>query len=87
MQVNRRRRAPIMATDSPTAGNSDRRSGRLSPITLDGSPSILSTNQPPKPSSVTRLRPATIHRWPNTIRDRPVMDSEIHCGYCGFAEL
>ena len=44
-------------TVTPTAASSRRVSGRLIPITLDGSPSMPSTNQPPSPSRVNA--PAT----------------------------
>ena len=40
------------AIDSPARANNLRIVGRLSPMTLDGSPSMPSTNQPPKPSMV-----------------------------------
>src|SRR5882757_4878769 len=39
-------------TTTPTSASSVRSSGRLIPITLDGSPSLLVTNQPPSPSRV-----------------------------------
>jgi len=39
-------------TPMPSLISSLRSVGRLSPMTLDGSPSIPSTNQPPKPSRV-----------------------------------
>src|SRR5690606_17021269 len=44
-------------TVTPTFASSRRTRGRLMPITLDGSPSIPSTNQPPSPSRVNA--PAT----------------------------
>ena len=44
-------------TRTPTPASSRRVSGRLIPMTLDGSPSMPSTNQPPSPSRVNA--PAT----------------------------
>ena len=40
------------STDTPTSASNRRVSGRLMPMTLDGSPSMPSTNQPPSPSKV-----------------------------------
>jgi hypothetical protein len=50
------------ATDTPRRLSRRRVNGKLSPMTLDGSPSIRSTNQPPSPSRVKP--PATANGSP-----------------------
>ncbi len=51
------------ATLTPTSSRSERSNGNPIPITLDGSPSMRSTNQPPSPSRVNA--PATRNGSPD----------------------
>ena len=58
------------STATPTSASSRRSRGSESPTTLAGSPSMPSTNEPPRPSIVNAPATAAVRRWRRTRRSR-----------------